>query len=321
MRAPTPWLLGIFLRGVAMGAANVIPGVSGGTIAFISGIYERLINAIRRFGPATFRLLLAGRHGEFARQTDLGFLAILGSGVAVGILSLARVLHYLLERHAVFVWAFFFGLILASILFVGARVGRWRAAPLLAFAIGTAVAVSVTLLTPAEENAGTLYLLVCGAVAMASMIMPGLSGSFVLLLLGNYQLVMIDSVTRLTEFDPGAFRVLLPVGIGAVIGLVTLSHVLSWVFRRFHDVAVALLTGFVAGSLPVIWPWKTPVIATLGTGAAVREKVVGYDWLLPDPTAATLAAVGVMAAGFLLVWLMERVGAGRVSGSDGATDA
>lgn len=318
MRAPASWLLGVFLKGVAMGAANVIPGVSGGTIAFISGIYERLINAIRRFGPTTFRLLLAGRYGDFARQTDLGFLTLLGSGVAVGILSLARVLHYLLERHAVLVWAFFFGLILASILFVGARVGRWRAGALLAFAIGTAVAVSVALLTPAEENAGTFYLLVCGAVAMASMIMPGLSGSFVLLLLGNYQLVMIDSVTRLTEFDPGAFRVLVPVGIGAVIGLVTLSHVLSWVFRRFHDVAVALLTGFVAGSLPVIWPWKTPIIATLGKGAAARQKVMGYDWLLPEPTAATLTAVAVMVAGFILVWLIERVSTGGPSGRDGA---
>lgn len=314
MQAPTSWLIGVFLRGVAMGAANVIPGVSGGTIAFITGIYERLINGIRKFGPASLRLLLAGRYAEFARFTDLGFLTILTSGVVVGIVSLARVLGFLLAEHPILVWAFFFGLILASILFVGARVGRWSAGPLLGFALGAAVAVGIALLTPAEQNAGTVYLLVCGAVAMASMILPGLSGSFVLLLMGNYQLVMIDSVTQLTELNPAAFRVLLPVGIGAIVGLVTLSHLLSWIFRRFHDIAVALLTGFVAGSLLVIWPWKSPIIATLGSGSRAKEKILGYDWLLPAPTTETLIAVAVMAAGFVLVWLMERVGGGTRSG-------
>ncbi len=314
MQAQTSWLIGVFLRGVAMGAANVIPGVSGGTIAFITGIYERLINGIRKFGPASLRLLLAGRYAEFARFTDLGFLAVLASGVVVGILSLARVLSYLLDRHAILVWAFFFGLILASILFVGVRVGRWSAGPLLGLVLGTAVAVGIALLTPAEENAGTVYLLVCGALAMASMIMPGLSGSFVLLLMGNYQLVMIESVTQLTEFDAGAFRVLVPFAIGAIVGIMMLSHVLSWVFRRFHDIAVALLTGFVAGSLLVIWPWKSPIIATLGSGSRAKEKILGYDWLLPAPTTETLIAVAVMAAGFVLVWLMERVGSGTRAG-------
>ncbi|MCB1078554.1 MAG: DUF368 domain-containing protein, partial [Verrucomicrobiae bacterium] len=231
-------LLFTFLKGAAMGAANVIPGVSGGTVAFITGIYERLINGIKSFGPHNLKLLFTGRLAEFARKTDLVFLAALGVGVVASILTLARVFKYLFAHQPVLLWSFFFGLILASILFVGAKVTRWGAGQVAGFLLGAGIAVGIALLKPASENDGILYLMLCGVVAMASMIMPGISGSFVLLLMGNYQLIMIDSVAKLTAFDLSALRILIPVGIGAVIGLVSLSHFLSWVFRRHHDLAV-----------------------------------------------------------------------------------
>ena len=269
--------ISLFLKGAAMGAANVIPGVSGGTVAFVFGIYERLIHAIKSCDVTAIKLLFSGRFNEFARRIDFRFLFCLGLGVLVSIVSLAKLLKLLLADHPVLVFAFFFGLILASVYFVGKRVSRWRMASLVALLLGSGIALAIAFLSPASENANPLYLVLCGVVAMASMIIPGLSGSFVLLLMGNYQLVMIDSVAKLTSLDTSALRILIPVGIGAVLGLVALSHLLAWIFKRFHDIAVALLTGFVAGSLLIIWPWKTAVIETLGAAGETKEKVVGYD--------------------------------------------
>jgi len=314
-RPPDNWLW-IFLKGAAMGAANVIPGVSGGTVAFITGIYERLINAIKRCDVTAIKLLLGGKIREFIRHTDFLFLAALGAGVVASIISLAKLLEFLFEHHAVHVWAFFFGLILASILFVGAKVKRWKPGTIIALVIGTGVAVAIALLEPASQNESLPYLLLCGVIAMASMIIPGLSGSFVLLLLGNYQLIMIDSVSKLSSGKLEALRILIPVGIGAVLGLIVLSHLLSWIFRRFHDIAVSLLTGFVAGSLLIIWPWKTAIEETLGSGESTKTKTIGYEWYLPDLTGETFLAVGVIVVGFALVWLMERVSGVPKPGDD-----
>ncbi|MDF1852320.1 MAG: DUF368 domain-containing protein [Verrucomicrobiales bacterium] len=310
-----------FLKGAAMGAANVIPGVSGGTVAFITGIYERLIEALRSLDGGAVKLVLKGRIREFAQRVDLSFLIALGLGVVVSIVSLASLLEYLFEKHETYVWAFFFGLILASVIFVGRQVGRWSIGPVLGFLIGAAIAIAVALLKPAAENDSVPYLLLCGVIAMASMIIPGLSGSFVLLLLGNYQLIMIESVIGLKSLDPAAFAILVPVGIGAVIGLLLLSRILSWVFRTHHDLAVALLTGFVAGSLLIIWPWKNAIIETFGAGEDIKEKVVGYDWYLPAFSPAVGLAVLVMLLGFVAVYLMERFGANREKPSETDSDS
>lgn len=208
-----------------------------------------------------------------------------------------------------YVWSFFFGLILASVWFVGKQVKRWAIGPVTGFLIGAGIAIGIAFLSPATENDSIPYLLLCGVIAMASMIIPGLSGSFVLLLMGNYPLIMIDSVTKLTSGDFSALRILIPVGIGAVLGLLALSHLLAWIFKRFHDLAVATLTGFVAGSLLIIWPWKEAIIETFELAGKTKEKVVGYDWLFPDFSPATGLALLVMAAGFVVVWIMEKCGA------------
>lgn len=301
--------LATFLKGAAMGAANVIPGVSGGTVAFITGIYERLILAIKAIDTTAIRMVLSGRFREFGERVDFRFLFWLGVGVFVSILTLARVLGFLFENHEVHVWAFFFGLILASVVFVGKQVGHWSSVCYLALLAGTGIAVGVALMNPTSENDSFFYLVLCGVVAMASMIIPGLSGSFVLLLMGNYQLIMIESVSKLTDGDVSAFRILLPVAAGAVLGVIALSRLLAWIFEKFHDAAVALLTGFVAGSLLSIWPWKEAIVAEFATGDGAKEKVIGYAWNAPSFTPETGLALLIIAAGFVVVWMMEKCGA------------
>ena len=308
----------LFLNGAAMGAANVIPGVSGGTIAFITGVYERLFRAIKSFDAAALRMVLKGDWRGFATHTDLAFLVVLFAGVAASILSLARLLEFLFCTYEALTLAFFFGLIIASIVLVGKQVRRWNPAVVAWLVLGTAVAVGLGLMKPAAQNDGFIYLMLCGVVAMASMVLPGLSGSYVLLIMGNYLLV-IGAVSRL-EVD-----ILLPVAIGAALGLLAFSHLLSYVFQRFHDATVALLTGFVLGSLYIIWPWKTTVFRTDAAGHPVDKYgalvtdtcrdgiVLGYERFLPDTAAQWLPGLGLMVLGAGIVLLIERLGQDRTA--------
>lgn len=290
-------LFGVFIKGMAMGAANVIPGVSGGTIALITGIFERLINSIKSFNITALRLLFKGDFKGFAKHTDLAFIVTLFSGVAVSILSLARLFDFLFVHYPVYIWSFFFGLILASVFFVGKTVVRWTWAVILIFIIGFAAALTITFLTPATQDESFFYLIICGVIAACSMILPGLSGSFVLILMGNYQLVMIDAINQLR------FDILIPIVMGAFVGLLGFSYLLSWVFKRYRDQTIAILTGFIFGSLGIIWPWKNEIIQHFGD----NEKVIGYDWILPEINLQFGIAIGIMIGGVLSIWLMERM--------------
>ncbi len=278
-----------------MGAANVIPGVSGGTIALITGIFARLINAIKSFDATSFKLLLRGSFKEFVQHTDLFFLIWLFAGIFAAILSLARLLDFLFEHYPTYVWSFFFGLVMSSVYFVGRTVQKWHAAAIISFVSGAAIAAAISVLTPASENSSFLYLLLCGVVAICSMILPGLSGSFVLILMGNYQLVMIDAVNDLD------FGILIPIGIGAIAGLVIFSHFLSWLLGRFPNSTIALLSGFILGSLGILWPWKTEIIETFGD----KAKVVAYDWHLPDWDAGFALALIFIILGILSIAVTE----------------
>jgi putative membrane protein len=222
-----------------------------------------------------------------------------GIGILASILTFARLLEYLFEHRALYVWSFFFGLILASVYYTGRRISRATVAVMLLFLLGAAIAAGIAFLEPAEENASLPYLVLCGAIAMCSMILPGLSGSYVLLLMGNYELVMIRAVNT---FDPG---ILIPVGIGAVAGLAAFARLLAWIFRKYHDHTIALLSGFIFGSLAILWPWKEAVITTFRKGGELKEKVIGYDYTFPDLTAETGIAVGIMLAGVLAIALVE----------------
>lgn len=291
----------LFLKGLAMGAANVVPGVSGGTVALVTGIYRRLIDALGSVGTDTLRLLLARDFRSLWRAVDGRWLAVLLAGVAVSVVSLARLVEYLLEFHERATMAFFFGLIAVSVWYVARRVARWGPASLAALALGTAVAIAIATLAPGVENDAPWYVFVCGMLAITSMILPGLSGSFVLILTGNYALVL----GAVSGFDLG---VLVPLGLGCAVGLVAFARLLGWVFERHADATLAAMTGFVLGSLVVIWPWKETLTETIErAGDTPKEVVTGYSWFLPEPSAETAAIALLALAGAAVIVVLERV--------------
>lgn len=297
----------LFIKGLAMGAANVIPGVSGGTIALITGIFEELIDSIKSFDATAVKLFFTGKFKEFAKHINLWFLMAVMSGVAISILSFAKLFDYLFEAFPVYIWSFFFGLILSSVYFVGKTIVKWNFSVILIFLLGAALAITISVMTPASENDSFFYLFICGIVAACSMILPGLSGSFVLILMGNYQLVMIDAV------NDRNIMTLLPVVLGAGGGLILFSHFLAWVFKKFHDHTIAILTGFILGSLGILWPWKNQLFKMDGNGAFLLKKsgekiVEGYDWFLPDSfSLEVVMAIGFIVLGIISIWILEKV--------------
>jgi putative membrane protein len=293
------------VKGVAMGAANIIPGVSGGTIALITGIFERLINAIKSIDLIALKLLFTGKWNSFTQKTDFWFLVRIFAGVGIAIFSLARLFDFLFTHYPVFIWSYFFGLILASVYYVGITVEKWTLSAVLSFIIGAAVAIAITFMSPAAENRDFFYLILCGMVAVCSMILPGISGSFVLILMGNYQLVAIEAVNNLD------LKILTPVLIGMVVGLILFSHLLSWLFKTFKNQTIASLTGFIFGSLGVIWPWKETIFVLDSAGAQVIKKgkplVERYISVLPEQFGTNeMLAIALVIAGILTIWLVEK---------------
>lgn len=293
-----------FAKGLAVGIANIIPGVSGGTIALITGIFERLIDAIKSFDLKAVKLLFKGNWKAFTQKTDFYFLVTLFLGVGVAIIALARLFDFLFKNYPVYIWAYFFGLVLASVYYVGKTVEKWNGATIISFVVGTLFAIAISLINPATSSDNFLYLFLCGVVAICSMILPGLSGSFVLILMGNYQLVAIDAINNRD------LSIIIPVGIGAVVGLIVFSHVLSWVFKRFKNQTIAVLTGFILGSLGILWPWKEPEYLTNAAGDFIMkhgEKVVArYSVMLPEQF-NTEAIIGIvfMIFGVLSIVVVE----------------
>lgn len=294
-----------FFKGIAMGAANVIPGVSGGTIALITGIFEKLINSIKSFDFKAVKLLFSGKFKEFTAYTDLSFLIAVFIGIGISIVSLARILDYLFVNHPVYIWSYFFGLILASVYFVGKTISKYTVSVILFFIFGTAIAIFISILNPAAENDSFFYLLICGVVAMCSMILPGLSGSFVLILMGNYELVMIDAVN---EFNLKILGTLL---LGAVAGLLAFSHLLSWILKKFKALTIAVLTGFILGSLSIIWPWKNEIFKTdkLGNQILISGEPIiqGYERYIPETfNTQIIIALCLMILGIISIWAIEK---------------
>ncbi len=292
-------------KGIAMGAANVVPGVSGGTIALITGIFERLIDAIKSFNLKAAKLLLSFKFKEFAEYTDLYFLVALFSGIFIAIITLAKLFDFLFTNYPVYIWSYFFGLVLASVYFVGKTIRKWSWSVILTFLVGTSIAIIISVLNPAKEDNGFIYLMLCGVVAMCSMILPGLSGSFVLILMGNYQLVMIDAVNNMD------FGILIPVVIGAVVGLIAFSHILSWVFKRYRDQTISLLTGFILGSVSILWPWQKAIYLKDAAGELILKKgepiVEHYSRFLPESfDQQVIFAIVFAILGIVTIWGVEK---------------
>ena len=296
-----------FVKGFGIGAANVIPGVSGGTIALITGIFERLIDSLKSFNLKAVQLLFKFKLKDFAKHTDLFFLFTVFFGAIVSIFTLARLLGYLFENYPIYVWAYFFGLILASVYFVGRTVDNYKLSVIISFIIGTGIAAYISFLNPATENTAFYYLIICGIVAIVSMILPGLSGSFILILMGNYELVMIRSVNELD------FNILIPVAIGIIIGLPAFSNVLSWVYKKYKNETIASLTGFILGSLFILWPWKNEIFLLGEDGLEILKNtgepiISGYERYIPDTVdEKLLLGIAFILIGILSVWAIERL--------------
>ena len=294
----------IVLVGVMMGAAEVVPGVSGGTIAFVSGFYERLVNGIARLTP--FSLLELPKIGfvTWWKKYDLGFLFVLFGAMLVSILILARGVSYLLAEHPVGIWSFFFGLVLSSIFVVGRRLLPLSVESGLALGVGIAVGIVVVRIIPFEAEISGLTLFAGGCIAVCAWILPGLSGSFLLLVLGLYQTV----ITAIKNFE---LLTLCYVGLGSVVGLMCFSRILTVLLARFYDVTVALLVGFMLGSLTKIWPWKHTTSYQIKHDSSqipvVQEPVLpgAYEQLTGADPEIVLALVALVT-GFFVISLMDR---------------
>lgn len=299
----------LVLKGIGMGAADVIPGVSGGTIAFITGIYEELIDSIRSFDLTALRKLLRLDLRGFWRHVNGNFLVSVLLGIGISIFSLAKLMKYLLETHPIFVWSFFFGLIIASSWLVAREVKRWSVGTVIALVVGAAAAYLITVLNPVQTltNPSWWFIILSGAIAICAMILPGISGAFILLLMGMYSFI----IGAVSSFQ---WSVLLLFAVGAVAGIISFSHLLSWLLARFHGLTVALLTGFMVGSLNKIWPWKQTLETYTDSHGVVQPLVERnilpgtYEQVSGEPALLGWAIL-FMAIGFFLIWGIEKAAA------------
>lgn len=309
-KARTPQqYLGLVLRGMAMGASDIVPGVSGGTMAFILGIYEELINSIKKVGDRDFIKAVTSLKIRQAEQLlNWPFLVAVATGIGISILTLSRGLEYLLLNQPVYLWSFFFGLVLASVVLVARRVEQWTPLVIGMLALAALGAFILVGLVPAQTPNAAWFLFLSGALAICAMVLPGVSGAFVLVLLGKYQFVL-GAVNQLTDgnFSGDALTTIVSVGAGAAVGIVTFAQLFSWLFKRYHNMTVAILTGLMIGSLRKIWPWKVTLETMLDSHGepfpVVQQNVLPA---LTDYSAGQIGlAIGLMAAGALAVLLLD----------------
>ena len=296
----------VTLRGIAMGAADVVPGVSGGTIAFISGIYEELVNSISKVNLQAFKLLFNKGIAAFWKHINGNFFIALLAGIGISIISLAKVMKWLLENEPIMVWSFFFGLMIASVLFLMKEIKRWNLATILVLFIAGAMAYFITVIPPlvSGSNQELIFIFFCGALAICAMILPGISGAFILVLLGAYHTVL-DALSSWNIKLIGIF------GIGAITGILSFSKALKWLFAKYRNLTFAGLTGFIIGSLNKVWPWKEVLkwdTDAKGNAVAVWEKSVSPCTFkeVTHTEPQILIAVLLAIAGFLVIYLLEK---------------
>jgi putative membrane protein len=294
--------LNLALKGVCMGSADVIPGVSGGTIALITGIYENLIGALRSIDMNVLQKILAFDIKGAVAEIHLRFLLTLFSGIVVAILSLARLMNYLLHHHPVPTWSLFFGLIAASIIMVGKHVNNWLGKGGVSFAAGIIAATIIVNLIPIQTPEDLWFIFLCGIVAICAMILPGISGAFILLILGKYEYI---TAALKNPFLLHNLTIILIFCIGCLIGLVGFSRVLNYLLNKFHNLTLAFLAGLIAGSLQRIWPWKEVVETQVIRGKI--HVIWGGPVMPPAIDQQVLIAACLAALGFLAVWVIERL--------------
>ncbi len=299
-----PNFLTVFFKGLAMGAADVVPGVSGGTVAFITGIYDELLNAIKSINPKTLLLLFQQGPKVFWVAVNGNFLSALLSGIVVSFISLARIITWLMETQPLLLWSFFFGLVAASAIYIAKELNVRSIAHYFLVSLGFFIAFAVTSSVPMHIEATPIKVFLAGSIAICAMILPGISGSFILLLLGMYEAIL----TAVKDFD---IQIILMFLAGCLSGLLTFVHILSWTFKRYRASTIALLTGFLLGSLNALWPWKNTL--TYYTSSKGIEKPLQQVNVLPEQFLASnqqdpqlFLCIAMSIAGLSLVLMLER---------------
>lgn len=288
-----------------MGAADVVPGVSGGTVAFITGIYDELLHSINSVDAEAFRLLMKFRIADLWKKVNGNFLVVLLSGIATSLLSLAKLMVYLLAHHPIAIWSFFFGLILISAPLVMREVKQWNLGSVATFVLGVAIAYAITVLSPTQSPDALWFVFFSGALAICAMILPGISGAFILLLIGKYQFMM----SALLELN---IPVIIVFVAGCVVGLLGFSRFLTWILDNYHSATIALLAGFMLGSLNKVWPWRQVLeYVTDSKGEQVPafdKSILPWDYVAitgKDPQ--IFQAILMMALGVFIVFLIEKI--------------
>jgi len=290
----------IALKGVAMGAADVVPGVSGGTIAFISGIYEELLASINSINFKTLKILKEEGFSAMWKSINGSFLLSLLLGIGISVLSLSRVIKWLLETKPILLWAFFFGLVLASIIFVGKQIQKWKITTIAILIFGAGLAYYITIIPPLSAGSNSsLFLVLAGALAICAMILPGISGAFILLLLGAYK----PALDAIHNFDLKKIALL---GLGAILGLFSFARVLKWMFEKHKDLTLAILTGFIIGSLNKIWPWKRVLDSEIINGKLKILQEVSVSPFSHSENPQLLPAIVLAVVGFMLIIGLEK---------------
>lgn len=292
----------ILLKGIGMGAADVVPGVSGGTIAFITGIYQELIDSIKSVNLSALKLLFKGRIKEFWMTINASFLVSLIVGIGISVVSLARVLKYILENQPILIWSFFFGLIIASAIYVAKDIKKWNLSTVLSMFAGMVIAYIITVITPAEPNTSYWFIFLSGSIAICAMILPGISGSFILVLLGMYTFIL----GAVSDFNIPVIAIFLG---GAAVGIILFSNILSWLLHHYYNLTIAMLAGFMIGSLNKVWPWKNVVETYIDRHGEIKplieQNVSPIKYMQETGDAQLVYAVLLAALGFILIFAIE----------------
>lgn len=318
------WLV---LKGLAMGAANKVPGVSGGVVAFVAGFYEEFIYSLQKINRKAFALLFNGRFRSFYQYINGQFLGLLLLGMVISYFSISKVLDFLIDHYELYVWSAFFGMIIGSIYYLAKDFGSWNRKYIGYLLCGIIAGVSISFLEPASQNSNLIFVFFCGIIGVSGMTLPGLSGSFILILLGNYVLLLVDSVNALfdtlTELltadisfvsDPERIqllKVLVVFSIGSLTGLVSLSHLLAYVLKRYKKATYAVIIGFIAGSLGVVWPWKDKQyefdsLGSIQYDANGKAIIKGYERYWPSEFSfESMWAIFFIIVGILIVLSLD----------------
>jgi len=319
----------LVLKGLGMGAANKVPGVSGGVVAFVAGFYEEFIYSLKKVNQKAFKLLINRRYKSFYNYINGRFISLLFFGMIVSYFSVSKVLDYLIKYYELYIWSVFFGMIIGSIYYINKDFKDWNYKTYTSLALGIIAGLSISFLNPAKENDNLWFVFFCGIISVSGMTLPGFSGSFILMILGNYVLLLVDSVNALSDtfFDAisGDFsfihnaqrlrmlQVLVVFTLGSVVGLVTFSHILSYILKHYKSITLSAIIGFIVGSLGVVWPWKKTIYKLAENGTHILDStgtkvVLNYERYIPQLNTETYYAIAFIFLGIAIVLALEYYG-------------